>query len=395
MALIGLLDLDLYNLKKWSDWIPNLDLMCLSSYLKKEGHIVEMVYKIGAFEKYKTIYVFFNSIEADIPAVFSDNCYKNKIVYCGEAINNGRGVILPVESYKYKPDFSIYKNITKWYDLSMSARQLFKKLQRKTFIRISIDGIKLRKQFNINKFTTYVYIYDSNIVYIDGAYDFIQTLIANKHSVIIMKAPIITNEYTFFKWEPFLKKIQLANIDLSKLFADYHKIFKCQYLYGFLPNYKITTIENDTQLILKNLKYLHNNKLYIKPKLYINIPNSEYKQIYSMLGYINTNIFENLSIIKLVERSKYYNEIFNTAFKYNLPIIFFQLSGGQYMTDQQIHNEILVNFKKLSEIQNFGILNEDAIKIQKYIKMLQLNCRHRFNNDSGICEICLMKKTDE
>ena len=228
MALIGLLDLDLYNLKKWSDWIPNLDLMCLSSYLKKEGHIVEMVYKIGAFEKYKTIYVFFNSIEADIPAVFSGNCYKNKIVYCGEAINNGRGVILPVESYKYKPDFSIYKNITKWYDLSMSARQLFKKLQRKTFIRISIDGIKLRKQFNINKFTTYVYIYDSNIVYIDGAYDFIQTLIANKHSVIIMKAPIITNEYTFFKWEPFLKKIQLANIDLSKLFADYHKIFKCQ-----------------------------------------------------------------------------------------------------------------------------------------------------------------------
>lgn len=103
---IGLIDVDNYNK---APKFPNIALMKISAWHKKQGHNVDWWF---GFEHYDRVYmskVFDGTYTADIPyCINADEIIKGGTGY-------GMDNVLPPEIEHIYPDYSIYKELTGWH----------------------------------------------------------------------------------------------------------------------------------------------------------------------------------------------------------------------------------------------------------------------------------------
>lgn len=103
---IGLIDVDNYNK---APKFPNIALMKISAWHKKQGHNVDWWF---GFEHYDRVYmskVFDSTYTADIPyCINADEIIKGGTGY-------GMDNVLPPEIEHIYPDYSIYKELTGWH----------------------------------------------------------------------------------------------------------------------------------------------------------------------------------------------------------------------------------------------------------------------------------------
>lgn len=105
---IGLVDDDLREDYRY----PNLEIMKLSSYYKKNKDIVELVRDYRQYERYSKIILRKNLISNNLPTLFLSRV-RGKCEYGGYAFTNGIYVPMDDEIEKSLPDATIYDKINK------------------------------------------------------------------------------------------------------------------------------------------------------------------------------------------------------------------------------------------------------------------------------------------
>ena len=104
---IGLIDDDL-RVRSWS--IPNLEIMKLSAFHKKNRDLVELVTDYRTYTRYSKLYLRRNGADSDLPALLLSKA-RDKCEYGGYAFTNGLYVPLEKEIEESLPDVTIYDKI--------------------------------------------------------------------------------------------------------------------------------------------------------------------------------------------------------------------------------------------------------------------------------------------
>ena len=104
---IGLVDNDML-VKRWH--YPNLELMKLSSFHKKNRDIVELVSDYRECDKYSKVYLRKDTIIKPVPTMFLSR-YRDKCEYGGLAFTKGIYIPMEQEIENCTPDVSIYGRI--------------------------------------------------------------------------------------------------------------------------------------------------------------------------------------------------------------------------------------------------------------------------------------------
>lgn len=161
---VGLYDADLVYHQKSP--VLNLEIMKMSSYFRRQGHVVALVADIQKIDKYDKVF-----IRKDIPSSYLPSSFllQEKIEWGGLAYTGGTHVWLdPIEIERMIPDLSIYYPFLKHAEKNniIKDKTIARSLGRRNYVRYFIDGQKINlRVINKNK---QVFLYDTNIVENEG-----------------------------------------------------------------------------------------------------------------------------------------------------------------------------------------------------------------------------------
>jgi hypothetical protein len=155
--LVGFYDLDMLLYKKF---YPSLDMMKYSTYHKRKGDIVHMLYDESNWDAYNVVYVRRDKYTAAPPAHIASN---PKVAWVGRRFFDGYAIPLDPEVERCSPDQSLYRT---WYEAN---RGKFTLDRRKMINGILLDGVPCRFTFGgelvdgpLVHNQERVYLYDSN-----------------------------------------------------------------------------------------------------------------------------------------------------------------------------------------------------------------------------------------
>ena len=144
--LVGIIDCDLFVNRR--TFLPNPEVMLLSSYHKKKGDIVHLLLDGKTIDMYEKIYICRNKTQK---FKFPDELYSRKNVVCrGLYFTNGITAPIPEEVMACAPDKSIYDKYCKyWGDKPINGV--------KTFLNAQYISIRGEIPWVSKKYATYVY----------------------------------------------------------------------------------------------------------------------------------------------------------------------------------------------------------------------------------------------
>lgn len=144
--LVGIIDCDLFVNRK--TFLPNPEVMLLSSYHKKKGDIVHLLLDGKTIDIYEKIYICRNKTQK---FKFPDELYSRKNVTCrGLYFTNGITAPIEEEIMSCAPDKSIYDKYCKyWGDKPINGV--------KTFLNTQYISIKGEIPWVSKKYATYIY----------------------------------------------------------------------------------------------------------------------------------------------------------------------------------------------------------------------------------------------
>lgn len=132
----GLIDWDLFMMNTQAMF--NIDLMKVSTYLKKQGKFVKLITTLdpSLLDYYNTVYIFKNVDDGYYPADF----FSAPNVEVFGAVAGGGHSMLSEEMEQSAPDMYIYLKAKKFFNRSDEDKKRFEKLNEAVHLRVSHDG---------------------------------------------------------------------------------------------------------------------------------------------------------------------------------------------------------------------------------------------------------------
>lgn len=203
---IGLLDQD--ALSSPNTFLPNLEIMKLSTYYKKNKNYVSFILDPNKIERYNKVVLRKDMNDGEY---LSELFLEDKCEYGGLAFTNGVYVPLAEEIEDSVPDISIYNS---YFKKILIGKKKYEDLQRKllksSFIRLSSNGQTCNLDTSKGfigygaRIENVIYIYDTGIFNILNAYEAIDNIVLGKKQ----KAKLIYPQYSddFSEIEKWCKK---------------------------------------------------------------------------------------------------------------------------------------------------------------------------------------------
>lgn len=223
----GLMDWDLLNMTGRGFF--NLDMMKVSSYLKRNSKIVKTIETIdpSVLPYYNKVLIFKNNEDNYYPTEFFNA--PNVEVY-GDLIEDGVSM-LPTEVENARPDIYLYHGFQRYFDRNQLYEQRFDLLMNSVHLRMSQNGKDINPKWlkpfheipprgGLNGQT--FLIHDANPTKIDNAWEAIDEL-ADRDGHISphffwFKSPLVFyDDKTFLAWRGFKKRHIIHTYDLHFL----------------------------------------------------------------------------------------------------------------------------------------------------------------------------------
>lgn len=225
---IGLLDQD--AISSPTSFLPNLEIMKLSTYYKKNKNFVSFILDPSKIERYTKIILRKDMNDGEY---LSNILLEDKCEYGGLAFTNGIYVPLPLEIENSIPDISIYNSYFKKVLIGKKKYEdLKRRILRSSFIRLSSDG----KTCNLDtskgfigegaRAENVIYIYDSNIFNINCARTAISEIILGKQQVSCLVHPQFSDDFNEIeewckeRWNERNNRVIYDKIVLNKEFKE-------------------------------------------------------------------------------------------------------------------------------------------------------------------------------
>lgn len=239
---IGIIDGDI---RKYAPNVSfNLDVMKISSFLKKKLEVVSFIEDFYT-DKYSQIYYRQDYYDGFFPPQLYTS---NQIIYGGRAFTQDKYVPLPEEIEVMQPDINIYEHTWPLFNKTTNSRTNWKQMMAAAHLRISLDGENIWEDFSrsltINKHTNFLFFHDYNLNSIKNSDILITELdkqLRSNIGHICTKFPIIVNnERDLFRW---------INIRPSRNYflIQYDGIMSDECLYEFVNQVKHQQIINQMQ----------------------------------------------------------------------------------------------------------------------------------------------------
>lgn len=221
---IGLLDQD--ALSSPSTFLPNLEIMKLSTYYKKNKNYVSFILDPNKIERYNKVVLRKDINDGEY---LSELFLEDKCEYGGLAFTNGIYVPLEEEIENSIPDISIYSS---YFKRILIGKKKYEDLQRKllksSFIRLSSNG----KTCNLDsskgfigegaRIENTIYIYDIGIFNIENASEAISDIVLGKKQKAKIVHPQYCNNFSEIekwcreKWSHTENRFIYDNVILNK-----------------------------------------------------------------------------------------------------------------------------------------------------------------------------------
>ena len=295
---IGIIDQDAFSIPI-KDFIPNLEVMKISSYYKKNKNIVSLLLNLEDNERYSKLFLRKDNPKSDY---YSSLILDKRCSYGGLSFTNG--IYAPLEDTIENsiPDISIYDNFFKRNFIGSAAIEKQKRiLLNSNFIRLSTDNINCNENFKNylqTKSHTRVYVYDTNILNIKDSIEVLDSFPFGFYQKVYLIHPIkITSieeaeRLCSKKWYAPQEQIIFSK-DLSN--KEFKELCKVSKRFSSALNYKLGVDKSNNygDIFLKNeLIKILNRLIYIKIigakiKILVNkdIPNENYYHIFKYLDH--------------------------------------------------------------------------------------------------------------
>lgn len=343
---IGLIDQDaLFYPKKF---FPNLEIMKLASYHKKQRNIVEFILDVDIVDKYSKFY-----LRKDLQdGVFYDTelILKKGCEYGGLAFTQGLYSPLPDEIEQCIPDFTIYRNFFKRYNPKIKCGISKNILDNATYLR-AIYNDKIQESIVENTIynNTYgranIYIYDQHFLTWENL-EYLSELMQNSSQKVKFLYPQRITDFNLAKnickekyilpfsskSPSFIFEKTLYNADFLEIFKESKSFKNTLCLEMGLDKYKTYTSKFFEQEIAKNLNWMIycivNKNRKIKFVVSPTVPEGEYRTILFRMQYWYNNNFYSVpfkdfvsergsvmleKITELSKKNNYLNRLLNVS----------------------------------------------------------------------------------
>ena len=157
---VGIIDGDI---RKYAPNVSfNLDVMKISSFLKKKLEVVSFIEDFY-LDKYSQIYYRQDYYDGSFPSQLYTS---DQIIYGGRAFTQDKYVPLPEEIEVMQPDINIYEHTWPLFNKTTNSRTNWKQMMAAAHLRISLDGENIWEDFSrsltINKHTNFLFFHDYN-----------------------------------------------------------------------------------------------------------------------------------------------------------------------------------------------------------------------------------------
>ena len=284
---VGLIDYDALSFS--NKFFPNLEIMKLSSFLKKNKSIVKLILNFSDLEKYSKLYLRKNINNNDYP---SSLILDKRCEYGGLAFTNNNYLPMNEEIEKSTPDFSIYEKYYSNSKIPISIKKQQNNLSKSCFIRLIYNN-KI-KDFYKNYCTPShggsVFVYDSDLFKTENTFSILNDIGHKTHIKFIYPQKIdnidICKKICSSDWNYSKNKIIFKNnIILNKDFKDFcnqSKNFKtkCYFLIGQDKNNTFTEnyLKQELNRTLNRAIYSVSSGSKLVPYCNRKIPQSNYKK---------------------------------------------------------------------------------------------------------------------
>lgn len=285
---IGLIDYDALSYPK--KFFPNLEIMKLSSYFKKDKNIVKLVLNQSDLDKYSKIYLRKNINDNDYPSslILNERC-----TYGGLAFTNNEYLPMGMEIESCVPDLQIYDKYYSNFNVSKLVKEKKDMLAKSCFVRLIYNGEI--KNFYKNSCTPLhkgsIFIYDMNLFDTNNILPILNNIGYKTHIKFIYPQTIKNKEIYFQvcreKWNYAKNKIIFNDkIVLNKEFKDFcinSKDFKIKgyFLTGYDSNNTFTEnyLKQEINRVLNRTIYSVSSNSKVLPYCNREMPESNYKKI--------------------------------------------------------------------------------------------------------------------
>ena len=314
---IGLIDYDalLYP----ENFFPNIDIMKLSNYYKKERHITSLILNTNNLERYTKIFFRKENDDGVYPSkvLLRENCE-----YGGEAFSNNLYQSISKEVDNAAPDLNIYntyfRNILR---KQPNYEEKIKNFEKASYVRFSSNNVDCDldcKKGIIGAPSGYVYIYDPKVLELKEAPGLLDKIVPSRNSRVLFTAPRSTQNisslYNWCKRDWLSAKNQiyftktLLNKDIREL-CEVAKEFKVKPLIPLCVDknktYTNIFLAKDFRISLNRVIYSMTNQGQVKFILLEEIPNKDFQRLYSYLLNWHNYRFGGYSLEQYIkERSK-------------------------------------------------------------------------------------------
>lgn len=303
---IGLLDQDALLYPK--EFIPNLEIMKLSSFYKKKRHYVTLILNPDKTERYSKILL---RKDKKDNIYLSNLLLQDKCSYGGLAFTNGIYAPMDLEIENSVPDISIYNS----YFRKFSIKE--KDFREASFIRFSSNGkdcdLNYKKGITGSNIS-FFFVYDPNIIELEEPVKIFNSMnITSIHQKVIFVSPQYTDNLENLKNWCTNRWLGAKNLIIYDRYL-YNKDFKelCQESKNFIVKPKIICGLDKNQTYTKNflkqdLRNCINRAIYCiindaKISFTVNkdLTDEQYLPIYKYLtAWVNYR-FGNVSLFKYI-----------------------------------------------------------------------------------------------
>lgn len=339
---IGLLDQD--AILSPETFYPNLEIMKLSSYYKKNKNFVSLILNPKEVDRYTKIVLRKDTNDEN----YLSNLFLNKkCEYGGLAFTNNIYKPLEKEIENCIPDISIYNSYFNKILLKLKKGEILKrKFLQSSYIRLSTDGINCDLDYQ-NGFIgasarsqNIVYVYDNNILEIKDSKEAINDIIKGKQQ--FMKLIHVQESKDFEKISNWC--VKAWNSSDNKIIYNkivYNKEFK-----------EICSMSKDFTLKPFILICYDKNKTYTDNFLKADFKNSLNRALYIMTTKAR---------VQLMDKEEYENENFKLL--YRSLIYWIEKSFKKYSFKEFLFNRSKKQFIFLEDLANNDAVLRELINI--------------------------------
>lgn len=251
---IGLIDDDL----QLKHTYPNLEIMKLASFHKKNKDIVELMCDYRQYERYSKIILRKNNMETTMPNLLLSKA-RNKCEYGGYAFTNGIYVPMDKDIEKSLPDVTIYDKIKE-------KKERFPTLLNKGLVRLQTEDEFIvtngYRRFLVYDKQAYTYPNFSDLLKVAGNIEFIEPQYFDdfEKALIFATEPKVASR---------TKVIYLNELSTSTAAIARNVEFKVPIYYPLIPErYANVTFETGISIILgymDRIEKMYSISKYLKP----------------------------------------------------------------------------------------------------------------------------------